>query len=119
MGELILANEYNGSDKDYSDSGFWEKLKGYAKTAGLEVIEKALFLYYAAQKTETPIWAKTTVYGALAYFISPIDAIPDFTPIIGYADDLGVLAVAVTAIASYIDSDVKTQAQVKLEDWFG
>lgn len=114
-----MANEYNGSDKDYSDSSFWEKLKGYAKTAGLEVVEKALFLYYAAQKPETPIWAKTTVYGALAYFISPVDAIPDVIPVVGYADDLGVLVAAVTSIAIYIDSEVKAQAQVKLEDWFG
>jgi uncharacterized membrane protein YkvA (DUF1232 family) len=114
-----MTNEYSGSDKDYSDSGFWDKLKGYAKSAGKEVIEKALFLYYAAQKEETPIWAKTTVYGALAYFISPIDAIPDITPVIGYVDDLGVLAAAVTAISVYIDSDVKTSAKNKLEDWFG
>ena len=114
-----MANEYSGSDKDYSESGVWDKLKGYAKSAGKEVIEKALFLYYAAQKPETPIWAKTTVYGALAYFISPLDAIPDIAPVIGYVDDLGVLAAAVAAISVYIDTDVKTQAKDKLEEWFG
>lgn len=114
-----MANEYSGSDKNYSDSSFWDKIKGYAKAAGKEVIEKALFLYYAAQKEDTPVWAKTTVYGALAYFISPIDAIPDITPVIGYVDDLGVLAAAVTAISSYVDSDVKKLARDKLEDWFG
>ena len=114
-----MANEYSGSDKDYSESAFWDKLKGYAKSAGKEVIEKALFLYYAAQKPETPIWAKTTVYGALAYFISPLDAIPDIAPVIGYVDDLGVLAAAVAAISVYIDTDVKTQAKDKLEEWFG
>ena len=114
----MMTNKYNCSEKDYSDSGFWEKIKGYAKSAGLEVIEKALFLYYAAQKAETPIWAKTTVYGALAYFISPLDAIPDITPVIGYVDDLGVLASAVAAIGFYVDADVKAQARVKLEDWF-
>jgi uncharacterized membrane protein YkvA (DUF1232 family) len=55
---------------------------------GREVIEKALWLYYAAQQPNTPLWAKTAIYGALGYFISPIDAIPDITPVIGYADDL-------------------------------
>ena len=114
-----MSNEYSGSEKDYSDPSFWSKVSGYAKSAGKEVIEKALFLYYAAQREETPVWAKTTVYGALAYFISPIDAIPDITPVIGYVDDLGVLAAAVSAISAYINSDVKKDARNKIEDWFG
>jgi len=32
---------------------------------------------------------------------------------------LGVLAAAVAAISVYIDTDVKTQAKDKLEEWFG
>lgn len=30
--------------------------------------------------------------GALGYFISVLDVIPDFAPIVDYSDDLGVLA---------------------------
>jgi uncharacterized membrane protein YkvA (DUF1232 family) len=104
---------------DYSDSSFWEKVKGFAKTAGKEVIEKALYLYYAAQRSETPAWAKTIIYSALAYFILPIDAIPDFTPVVGYSDDLGALAAAVAAVSMYITEDVKSKAKQKLSDWFG
>ena len=48
----------------YSDSSFWDKLKHFALSAGKEVIEKALWLYYAAQRPETPKWAKTAIYGA-------------------------------------------------------
>ena len=80
---------------EYSDSSFWDKVKKFALTAGKEVIEKALWLYYAAQRPETPKWAKTAIYGALAYFISPIDAIPDITPLVGFTDDLGALAAAI------------------------
>ena len=72
------------SADEHSDSGCWEKLKKYAKKAGRGVIEKALWLYYAAQEPATPIWARTAIYGALAYFLSPIDAIPDVSPIVGY-----------------------------------
>ena len=49
---------------EYSDSSFWDKVKKFALTAGKEVIEKALWLYYAAQRPETPKWAKTAIYGA-------------------------------------------------------
>ena len=104
---------------DYSDSSFWEKIKGFAKAAGKEVIQKALWLYYAARRPETPAWAKTAIYGALAYFILPLDAIPDFAPVIGYTDDLGVLATALLTVSQYVSDDVKAQADEKLQAWFG
>ena len=103
----------------YSDSSFWDKLKRFALSAGKEVIEKALWLYYAAQRPETPKWAKTAIYGALAYFISPIDAIPDITPLVGFTDDLGALAAAIAMTSAYINEDVKAKASEKLLHWFG
>lgn len=106
-------------EKKYSDSGFLKKGVDCAKTAGKDVIEKALYLYYAYGHPNVPVWAKTTIVGALGYFISPIDAIPDFTPIVGYADDLGVLVAAVAAVSMYIDADVKKKAKMTLKEWFG
>lgn len=103
----------------YTDESFWEKVKKFALQAGKEVIEKALWLYYAAQQPGTPVWAKTIIYGALAYFISPIDAIPDITPIVGYTDDLGAIAAAIGMVSMHIDDNVRTNAKNKLEEWFG
>ena len=105
-------------EKKYSDTSFWSKLKKYAKVAGSEVVEKALWLYYAYQEKDTPIWAKTAIVGALGYFISPIDAIPDFIPVLGYTDDLGVLAAAVLSVAAYINDEVKDKSAQKMKDWF-
>lgn len=103
---------------DFSEKSFGEKLKGYAWVAGKEVIEKSLFLYYSAQQPATPTWAKSVIYGALAYFISPIDALPDLTPVLGYTDDLGVLATALVTVAVYVTDDVKQQAREKMKKWF-
>jgi uncharacterized membrane protein YkvA (DUF1232 family) len=103
---------------DFDDGGFWSKVKNFAVAAGREVIEKALWLYYAAQAPETPVWAKTAIYAALAYFVMPLDAIPDVLPVVGYTDDLGTLAAAVATVSMYITADVKAQAQQKLVDWF-
>jgi uncharacterized membrane protein YkvA (DUF1232 family) len=105
--------------KKYTQDSFWDKVVKFARTAGREVIEKALWLYYAAQQPNTPLWAKTAIYGALGYFISPIDAVPDITPVIGYADDLAVLAAAVATVATYITAEVKESAAEKLRGWFG
>jgi uncharacterized membrane protein YkvA (DUF1232 family) len=103
---------------DYSDDRFWNKVTLYAATAGVEVIEKALWLYYAAQKPNTPKWAKRSIYGALFYFINPFDLLADLTPLLGFSDDMAILALAVTTVALYIDDDVKKKADDKLREWF-
>ncbi|MBT8443124.1 MAG: DUF1232 domain-containing protein [Gammaproteobacteria bacterium] len=103
---------------DYSEAEFWTKLARFARVAGRNVVEKALWLYYAAESPATPKWAKVTVYGSLAYFILPVDLVPDLLPVAGYTDDLAVLGAAVGAIAFQIDANVRAQAAMTLERWF-
>jgi uncharacterized membrane protein YkvA (DUF1232 family) len=112
-------SEHNEYEDAFSESGFWNKLKKYAKTAGSGVVEKALLLYYASQEEKAPKWAKATIAGALGYFIVPLDAIADFTPAVGYADDLGVLVLAIAAVATYINDDVRRKTAAKMTSWFG
>lgn len=107
------------SDVHYSEKGFWESAGRVARAVGRKVLEPALMLYYAAQRDETPPWAKAVVYSALGYLILPIDAIPDALPVVGYADDAGVLTAAVATIAAYIDQGVRERAETKLSRWLG
>jgi uncharacterized membrane protein YkvA (DUF1232 family) len=101
------------------EQGFWQKIKGFAASAGREVVEKALILFFAAQRPETPLWAKTVIYSALAYLVLPTDAIPDFIPLSGYADDLGTLVAALGAVTMCITPEVKDAAKRTVEGWFG
>ncbi|WP_377703200.1 YkvA family protein [Pseudoduganella sp. UC29_71] len=102
----------------YSDDSFWVKVKHYAKAAGEGVLTPALKMYYAATDADTPLWAKTAIYGALGYFISPIDAIPDIVPLAGYTDDLGVLTAAIAATAAHIKDEHVEKARTTLAQWF-
>ena len=52
-------------EQHYSDDGLRDKLVRYAKKAGREVVEKALWLHYAAQNPATPRWAKAAMYSPL------------------------------------------------------
>ena len=113
---MDTPNEFG---KEYSSKKFWGKTTRFAKAAGSEVMERALQLYYASRSPDTPAWAKRTAYGALGYFLVPVDAIPDIVPAVGYGDDLGVLAMAVATIVLHITPAVKRQAADKLRDWFG
>lgn len=109
------------TDKDYAheftETSFWQKIAGVAKTVGRELIEKALVMYYSAMDPDTPVWAKTILIGALGYFISPIDAIPDLIPIVGYSDDLGAVAAALSMVAAHIKPEHKEQAKNKVDEW--
>ncbi len=103
----------------FDDGSFWNKVKNFALKAGKEVIEKALWLYYAAQQPNTPAWARTVIYGALAYFVLPVDAVPDAIPVAGFTDDLGALAAALGTVSMYVTAQVKTMASEKMKEWFG
>jgi uncharacterized membrane protein YkvA (DUF1232 family) len=103
----------------FSENKFWQKLNRYARQAGTKAVYIALLLFYAYDRKDTPSWAKRIVLGSLGYLISPIDALPDLTPILGYTDDLGVLSFGLVTIAAYINQDVKNNARKKLQKWFG
>ncbi|MDO4769716.1 MAG: YkvA family protein [Brachymonas sp.] len=83
------------------------------------MLHKALLLYYAAQNPRTPKWAKTAIYGALLYFVSPLDVLPDVLPGVGYTDDLWVLAAALATVSFYVDETVRSQAAQRLQAWLG
>ncbi len=102
----------------FSERAFWSKLKQFAKAAGVKTVYSALLLYYAYKRKETPAWAKRSVLGVLGYLITPIDFLPDLTPIIGFTDDLGFLSMCLVIIAAFINEEVKTQAREKVVEWF-
>ncbi len=101
----------------YSDDGFWKKLKQHGASAGREVLEAALKLYYALQDPDTPAAAKAIIIGALAYFIIPSDAVLDLLPG-GYVDDLGALVGALWTVAEHIKDEHVQKARAKLGEWF-
>ncbi len=105
--------------KYYSEKGLWEKIKKVSKLAGTKVVYAVLLLYYTLQDKSVSIKTKVSIAAALGYFILPTDAIFDFTPLIGYSDDLGVLLFTLARISSGITPEVKEKARIKLQNWFG
>jgi uncharacterized membrane protein YkvA (DUF1232 family) len=103
----------------YSEDSFWVKVKRFSLAAGREVVEKALILYYTLGEPGVPVWAKTTITVALGYFIFPADAIPNLTPAVGYADDLGVLVAALATVAMHVTPEAKRRASETLRTLFG
>ncbi|TOM80426.1 YkvA family protein, partial [Vibrio parahaemolyticus] len=50
--------------------------------------------YVKGDYTEVPWRVIAAITGAIVYFASPIDVIPDFIPVVGYLDDALVIKLA-------------------------
>ena len=102
----------------YSERGLWSKIKSVAKKAGSKTIYMVLLLHYVLKSPDVSIKEKAKIYGALGYFILPIDLIPDAIPFVGYSDDITALASILHSVWKNVTPEIKQQAQQKLKDWF-
>jgi uncharacterized membrane protein YkvA (DUF1232 family) len=89
-----FEENYNSPEKirrgeEEVEEGLWNKLERVGKKINFAKDVKALYKYM--RDTDVPWYRKSIVIGALIYFISPIDTIPDLVPLVGYLDDLGVI----------------------------
>ena len=62
---------------------------------------------------------KAKIYGALGYFLLPLDILPDFIPMAGYTDDLTAVIWALHTVWKNITPEIKAQAAAKTAQWFG
>jgi len=115
----IDEQDLKGYEDKYSEDGLWKKIKKYASKIGIELVYKALQLYYVAQSPTCPPQVKAGIYGALGYLIMPLDFIPDIAPGIGYTDDAAAIAIALALAQAYINDDIKKQAKDKIASFLG
>ena len=93
---------------------FWPKVAGVL--ARIPFAENAIAAYYAAFDPKTPLRAKAVLLAALAYFIMPIDAIPDMLAGLGFTDDLAVLATAISFVSAHLKDHHYEKARAKLAE---
>jgi uncharacterized membrane protein YkvA (DUF1232 family) len=103
----------NGDDGGLG-AGFWRKLGRVA--AQLPFAEDLLAAYYCAFDRETPQQVRVILLGAIAYFVLPMDAVPDMLPVFGFADDAAVLAAAIKLVSDHIGPAHRAAAKVKLAE---
>lgn len=100
----------------FTAANFQKKMKALGGRGTYELLEKAFQLYYLAKSPNVPLWAKGLVVGALGYFIVTPDAVPDITPVLGFADDLSVMLSALAAVAAHLSPEIKERVERRLED---
>lgn len=100
-----LDEQFNSEEKveqgsTYVHENLFEKVEKAGSKIRFAKDVKALYRYM--RDWHVPWYRKSIVVGALIYFISPIDAIPDLAPLIGYLDDLGVIM----AVLKFMGSEI-------------
>ncbi len=105
-----------GDDRDRATAdeksvrrGFWKKLKRSA--SHVPFAQDAVAAYYAAFDKGTPLKVRAALLGTLAYFVMPIDAIPDVLPVIGYSDDAALLLGTLRMLTEHVNPLHQSAAQ--------
>lgn len=115
MSDVKVPQDTSAYQKHYSDSGFWKKVK----KLGGNVLKPALQLFYVMKSSDVPFTIKTSIIGALGYLILPLDLVPDFIPVAGYADDLAALLAVVKMCKDYITPEIEELVKAKLKELLG
>ncbi|MCK0208312.1 YkvA family protein [Starkeya koreensis] len=110
--EPEIAIEPESGDEARVRAGFWRKLGSAASR--IPFADDAAAAYYCALDSRTPVRVRALLFGALAYFVLPSDALPDLLLGIGFTDDAAVLATALNLLASHITPAHREAARAAL-----
>ncbi len=97
------------SVKGFSIDGFFKAVRQVGSY--VPWIRDAVALYFCMVDGDTPLWAKGAIASALAYFLNVFDVVVDTIPAIGYADDAGIIAATVAAMAAFMTGKHRQQAE--------
>lgn len=106
---------HKSGDEGAAQRDFWRSL---GRVAGhIPFAEDLLAAYYCAYDRNTPRRVQLAIVGALAYFVMPIDAVPDFLPLLGFTDDAAVLAGTLKLVSDHITPAHRAAAAEKLREF--
>ncbi len=80
----------------------WKETQGFVKERSF-VLGRMTKAYAQGHYRNVPWKTMLLIVGAILYFIDPIDFIPDFIPVTGLTDDLGILLWVINRVSDEID----------------
>ncbi|NTS32676.1 DUF1232 domain-containing protein [Phyllobacterium sp. BT25] len=116
IGEILEpgSEEKQRSREERVRAQFWKTVRKAAKA--VPFLDEVIAAYYAALDPATPTRVRGILLASLAYFVLPLDFIPDFIFGLGFTDDAAVLMAALTAIRTHITPAHRAAAKKALDD---
>ncbi len=107
-GEILLPAHIARNERIVRER-FWRKLR--RALGRIPFAEDAVAAFYCATDSKTPLHARAILLAAVAYFVLPIDVIPDAIAGLGFTDDATVLATAVAVAGAHITAGHREAAR--------
>lgn len=95
------------------DEGFWPKIRRHSRR--IPFVEEAVTAWFCALDPKTPSHIKAVVLAALAYLVVPMDALPDFLPVLGFADDATMFWAVWRMLSGHITEEHRQKAAEALD----
>ncbi|CUU05168.1 Uncharacterized membrane protein YkvA, DUF1232 family [Candidatus Kryptobacter tengchongensis] len=96
-----ISENITDREVEYVEQNFWQKL---ARLKGNINFKRDLIALYKFMKDpDVSFFKKAIAISALLYFILPIDSIPDLSPIVGFLDDIGIVAMVVKYLSRELE----------------
>lgn len=102
IGEILLPGDEQAQARQEKTvrSKFWPTMKRAIRYVPFS--RDVVAAYYCATDSTTPTRVRGVLLAALGYFVLPIDIVPDFFALVGFSDDVAVLAAAFRMIQTHI-----------------
>ncbi|MEM7461240.1 MAG: YkvA family protein [Pseudomonadota bacterium] len=113
-GENAAGSKKARADERKVRDKFWKTFRKAADK--IPFSEDLVASYYCALDPQTPHRTKMVLISALAYFVLPLDWVPDFILGVGFTDDIAVLTAAIAAIRSSMTPAHYAAARAALDD---
>ncbi len=91
----------------------WQRVKSWARTLKSD----GMTLWFCCRHPQMPWLPKIFALLVVGYFLSPIDLIPDFIPVLGYLDELILLPGCIYLILRMAPPAVLTEARAQATQW--
>ena len=116
IGEILLPGDEDEQERRTYKvrKRFWPTLKRAMRQVpfGRDLVAA----YYCAFDPQTPTRVRGILLAALAYFVMPVDFIPDVLAMVGFSDDIAVLTTAFATISGHIKERHYEAADTALAD---
>lgn len=113
-GDVLSDDERTRFDRDEARvrRDFWVTVRRAA--GAIPFMDELVAAYYCALDRETPTRVRASLLGALAYFVLPLDGIPDFILGLGFTDDAAVIMGVLALMSAHITEEHREAARKAL-----
>jgi len=102
FGEILLPGDDDTQSRreETVRKRFWPTFKKAVRQ--IPFARDVVAAFYCAMDPQTPTRVRGVLLAALAYFVMPVDMIPDVFAVIGFSDDVAVLSAAFAMVSRHL-----------------